>query len=104
MSWYDPWDIASETYHLVTGQPTAKEKRSMAADMKSQMDEYRKARELTEQQINTARDEKRAEKRRIEEKQIRGLRNNYRSPGGFLNNQKAGLGNEAILPNKLGTI
>jgi len=73
-------------------------------DMKAQMDEYRKARELTEQQINTARDEKRAEKRRIEEKQIRGLRNNYRSPGGFLNNQKSGLGNEAILPNKLGTI
>lgn len=73
-------------------------------DMKAQMDEYRKARELTEKQINMARDEKAANKRRIEEKQIRGLRNNYRAPGGFLNSQKSGLGNEALLPSKLGTV
>lgn len=102
--WYDPWGLASDTYHAVTGQPTAKEKRSVMNDMNRQMDEYRKARELTEQQINMARDEKSANKRRIEEKQIRGLRNNYRSPGGFLNNQKQGLGNEAVLPSKLGTV
>jgi len=46
-----------------------------------QVDAYREMTEITKQEIARKRDEENAEKRRIEEKQIRSLRRNYRSQG-----------------------
>jgi len=55
--------------------------------MRDQMQAYKDQTELARQEIERVRGEKNAEKRRIEEKQIRTLRRNYR-PAGFLNNDQ----------------
>jgi hypothetical protein len=61
---------------------------------------------LTEKEIRQKQQEVAAEKRRVDEKQIRSLRNRYRPSGGFLNNQApkstVDLGGGTGLPNKLG--
>jgi hypothetical protein len=47
------------------------------------------------------REEQANERRLIQQKQIRGLRNNYRPTGGLLN---SGIGSSPGLPNKLGSV
>ena len=51
--------------------------------MEQQMRAYREQTELTREEINRKRNEQASEKRRIQEKQIRSLRRNYR-PAGML--------------------
>ncbi len=95
-------DVVSD----ITGMPSASEKREQANLINDQIKAYKNQTELTEKQINATRAEKDAQKRLINEKQIRSLRNNYRPAGGFLNNQaRAGsdLTSNTGLPNKLGT-
>ena len=102
-----PNELASDVYHKATGAPTAAEKRDQANMMNEQIRAYREQTELAKKQMDDARAAKDVEKRRINEKQIRSLRNNFRPAGGFLNNQgnaqpNAGLGNSSGLPSKLG--
>ena len=65
---------------------------------------YKDQTELAAKQLEETRAQKDVEKRRINEKQIRSLRNNYRPSGGLLNSQSAQteLGTSSNLPNKLG--
>lgn len=66
-----------------------------------QIQAYKDQTALTQKELNDLKAQKDVERRRIDEKQIRSLRGQYRPAGGFLNNQS--LGNEGVLPNKLGT-
>ena len=77
--WYDPWGVASDIYHAVTGAPTASQRRDAQRLMNEQMKAYRQQTEITRQEIARKRDSEAVEKRRVEEKQIRSLRRNYRS-------------------------
>lgn len=77
------WDKATDIGHAITGIPTADEKRNQQKMIRDQINAYRQQTEITKQEINRKKDEEMAQKRRIEEKQIRGLRRNYR-PQGFL--------------------
>lgn len=88
-------DMAGGIFNKMTGNPSAADKRAQAAMVNAQLQAYRDATELTQNEINRKRGEEAVEKRRIEEKQIRGLRNSYR-PAGFLD---AG---DSELSNKLG--
>jgi len=58
-------------------------------------------------QANAVKSELAMEKRRVQEKQIRALRNSYRPAGGLMRsadvNQAGTLGDSTGLPNKLGT-
>jgi len=84
MSW---WTNLRDTYVEVqtAGLYSPRESRHKEAEarymMNDQMKQYKEQTELTKQELNRARDEKEAEKRRIEEKQIRTLRRNYRTAG-----------------------
>lgn len=84
----DPFGIASTVYHAATGAPTAAEKRSQAALAQAQIDAYKKQTQIADDAISAARDQEAVEKRRINEKQIRSLRRNYR-PAGFLDSNDA---------------
>ena len=56
--------------------------RTEARDMmKQQMRNYMDQTEITRKELDTKRDQVQAEKRRVEEKQVRSLRRNYRAPG-----------------------
>lgn len=104
MSWYDPWDIGSRTYHAVTGTPTADERRNQQYAVNDQIKAYKDQTALAQQQIDEARNEQDVQKRKINEKQIRALRNNFRPASGFLNggsNTPVPASNQ--LPTKLGT-
>jgi hypothetical protein len=92
--------------NAITGRPSAAEKRTQQYAVNDQIRAYKEQTELSNQQIKAAQDEKTVEKRKVNEKQIRSLRNNFRPAGGFLNNQNASspssLGNSGTLPTKLG--
>lgn len=88
--WYDPWGISSETYHLVTHAPTAAEKRVQMNAIQDQVKFYKDQTAIAESETARKRDEMSAEKRRINEKQIRALRRSSR-PSGFM---EAGRGDE----------
>lgn len=77
------WDKVTDAYHGITGIPTATERRDQARMVNDQIKAYRDQTEITKQEIAQKQGEESAEKRRIEEKQIRGLRRNYR-PAGML--------------------
>ena len=77
--WYDPWGIASTTYHTVTGAPTAKEKRAQARQVNDQIKAYSEQTRIAKEELDQKRASAAAEKRRINEKQIRALRGSYRS-------------------------
>jgi chromatin segregation and condensation protein Rec8/ScpA/Scc1 (kleisin family) len=77
----DPGGMVSDAYHVITGAPTAKDKRTQQTMLADQIKAYKDQTELTRQELNTKRDQVAAEKRRVEEKQIRSLRRNYRAPG-----------------------
>jgi len=93
-------DKANDLFHKVTGVPTSDERRNQQSMMNEQLNAQRESTKLQEDEIRTAQASQDAEKRRIQEKQIRGMRNQYR-PSGFLNNQA--LGGQSGLPTKLGT-
>jgi len=98
----DPYGIASDTYHAVTGTPTADEKRNQQSMINDQITAYKQQSEITQKQLADTQAEKNVEKRRINEKQIRSLRNSYRPAGGFLGNQGANLTDNSNITNKLG--
>lgn len=78
------WDAATDLYHEFTGIPTADEKRNQQRAINDQIQAYKEQTELTRKELDQKRSEEAAEKRRIEEKQIRALRRNYRSAGSGL--------------------
>lgn len=77
--WGNLWDKTTDALHTVTGIPTADEKRNAQKAMRDQVNAYKQQTELTRNEINRKQTEEKAEKRRVEEKQIRSLRRNYRS-------------------------
>ncbi len=91
-------------FNKITGRPSQAELRDQQYAMNDQIKAYKEATELSQKELAATQAEKDVEKRRINEKQIRALRNSYRPSGGFLNNQNAGsLGSGNELTNKLGT-
>lgn len=98
-------DAAGTAWHNITGTPNADEKRNQQAAINEQIKSYKDASDLSIQELQKVQGEKDVQKRLINEKQIRSLRNNYRPSGGFLNNQNSpdNLGNNNQLTNKLGT-
>lgn len=89
MSWWT--NIRDTAEHIGTlGLYNPKESRRAEADQRyainDQIKSYKDQTELTRNELARNRDEQVAEKRKINEKQIRSLRRNYR-PAGFLNNQ-----------------
>jgi hypothetical protein len=65
----------------IAGIPSASDRRKAAADLQDQVRAYREQTELTRQELNRASQEQDVQKRRVNEKQIRSLRRNYRSAG-----------------------
>ena len=91
-------DVASDLYHSVTGTPTADEKRNTQKAMNDQIKAYRDQTELTRNELNRVANETQIEKRRVQEKQIRSLRGQYRAKS-LLGGSSAG---QDDLSNKLG--
>lgn len=87
------WDVVTDIGHAVTGMPTAAEKRTRERLMNDQIAAYKRQTELAESEIARKREEQLAEKRRIEEKQVRSLRRNFR-PAGFLDSGSDGMSNK----------
>jgi hypothetical protein len=77
------WDTVTDIGHGLTGLPTAKEKRSQQQIMTDQIKAYREQTAIAKAELERKRGEEAIEKRRINEKQIRSLRRNFR-PSGFL--------------------
>ncbi len=71
-------------------------KRQASRLANEQIKAYKEQTAITNQQLSEAREAKAAEKRRIDEKQIRRLRHNFR-PAGFLDNSSG-----SAVTNKLG--
>ncbi len=95
---------AGALFNKITGNPSAAEKREQANMVNEQIRAYKDQTAITEKQIADVQSQKLAEKRRINEKQIRSLRGSYRPAGGFLSNQSnTQLSGTSGLPNKLGT-
>ena len=90
----DPGGLVSDAWHGLTGSPTAKQMRAQMNLANEQMNLYREQTRIAQEELDRKRDEMAAEKRRVEEKQVRSLRRNFR-PAGFLDNQDD-------LSNKLG--
>lgn len=82
-----------------TGQPTSSDRRDQMNQVNEQIKNYKDQTELTRQSLNEKRDSVVAEKRRVEEKQIRSLRRNY-STQGFLGGNQAP--SEPDMSSKLG--
>ena len=101
-------DTFGGAYHAITGTSNEKEKRAQAALVKEQIDAYKAQTEILKKDVETKREQLAAEKKRVDEKQIRQLRNRYRSNSGLIRNrgeapraqltQASGGG----LPNQLG--
>src|ERR1017187_9909174 len=80
-------DVAGATFNKATGNKPEREKRSEARAIGEQIQAYKNQTALAAKEVENARAEKDVQKRKINEKQIRSLRNNYSSSNGFLNNQ-----------------
>ena len=85
----DIWDKATDFAHTVTGIPTADQSRNNQKTMNDQIKAYKDQTEITKQELAQKKGQEVAEKRRVEEKQIRSLRRSYRSSG-FLGNPSSG--------------
>lgn len=97
------FDFASKIWHAVTGTPTSDEKRKQAKLVRDQMEAYKKQTEIAQEEIRRKQSEAEAEKRKIDEKQIRGLRSRFRPASGLLNQaKKQDLATESGQPTKLG--
>jgi hypothetical protein len=90
------WDVATDIGHAVTGTMSAAEKRNAQGSMNEQIRAYREQTELTRSEIARKKGEELAEKRRINEKQIRSLRRNFRTQGlmGVSDSGMADMSNE----------
>ena len=101
--WWDRTvDAVEGGINAITGRSSAAEKRAQAQQIQDQIDAYKNQTEITQKEIADKQQQEAVEKRRINEKQIRSLRGNYRAAG-FLNNgadTSQNLNN--TLPNKLG--
>lgn len=95
----DPLGITSNLYHAATGTPTAQERRSQQNAVNDQIKAYREQTEITKSEIARKKNEEVAEKRRIEEKQIRSLRRNR---GSSLLGTQPTNDNDAGMTTKLG--
>lgn len=91
------WDTITDFAHDVTGIPTAKQRREQANMMADQIRAYREQTELTKKEIARKRSEEAAERRRINEKQIRSLRRNYRASSFLGSDQSSDQGMESTL-------
>jgi len=92
MAWYD-WvtgkgelEAVGKAYNKITGSPDASQRRAQQDQINQQMKAYKEQSEITRDELNAKRNEVASEKRRVEEKQIRNLRRNYRAPS-FLGGQ-----------------
>lgn len=87
----------STLYHAVTHTPTSSEKRALDSDRNStmgalnaQIKSYKDQTELARNELSTKKDEVLAERRRVDEKQIRSLRRVYQGArAGFLGSQQS---------------
>ncbi len=106
MSIFDVLDrISGSVYHKITGTMNEDEKRNQQYAINDQIKAYKEATELSRQEISKVQDEQNVQKRMINEKQIRSLRNSYRPAGGFLNNDSSAndkFGGSSDMSNKLG--
>jgi hypothetical protein len=82
--WGKVWDVVTDVAHAVTGIPTADDRRNQQKMMNDQVKAYKEQTAIAREEIDRKRGEQMAEKRRVQEKQIRSLRHNF-SPAGFLN-------------------
>lgn len=96
-------DWVGTAWHAITGTPSEDEKRNQRYLVNNQIKAYKEQTDLAMKEIQEKQAERQAEKRKVNEKQIRALRGSYRPPGGFLNNQAPSLGTSGGLSNKLGT-
>lgn len=90
MAWYDKiFDVAVSPLRgardVFLGDPS--EKRAAARAMADQVAAYKKQTELATAEMDRVRGERDAEKRRVNEKQIRSIRRGH-SNAGFLNNDE----------------
>jgi hypothetical protein len=67
-------------FNKLTGRPSADQLRQQQQQIADQVKAYQDQTELTKQQLDATRAATDVEKKRVESKQIRALRNNYRSP------------------------
>lgn len=86
----DPFGISSDVFHAVSGTPTESAKRDQAKLVADQARAYKDQTEILRQETDRARNEQVAEKRRIQEKQIRSLRRNR--GGGMLGSGEPATG------------
>jgi len=92
------------TVNKILNRTPEAEKRAQQYAVNDQIKAYKEATEISRQQLEETKAQRDVEKRRVQEKQIRSLRGQYRPAGGFLDNQQSSsLGNESSLPNKLGS-
>jgi hypothetical protein len=75
------WDKTTDVLHAVTGIPTADQKRNASKLVNDQIRAYKEMSEISKNELASKKNEELAEKRKIEEKQIRSLRRNYRPQG-----------------------
>jgi predicted XRE-type DNA-binding protein len=87
--WDDIGDIGGSVWHGITGTPSEADKRAARQSMQAQIDFYKQQTEMEQSEIARKQGEQLAEKRRVEEKQIRSLRRNFR-PAGFLDTPNGG--------------
>jgi hypothetical protein len=72
-----PYEMGKGIFDTITGQPSSAEKKLMNEQMKA----YKEQSEITKNELNRVKGEEVAEKRRIQEKQIRALRGRQSSRG-----------------------
>lgn len=79
----EAWDRvgnqAGAAFNKITGHPSAEDRRNQANLINEQVKAYQDQTALTRSQLDQTRAQTLGEKRRIEEKQIRALRGNYRA-------------------------
>lgn len=96
MSWWNPIDVGKKVLTApidvlkkeadigssAFGLPTADDRRKQMAGINEQVKFYRNQTNIANSEVSRAREQQLVEKRRIEEKQIRSLRRNFR-PASF---------------------
>lgn len=80
-------DSLGGAFNRLTGHMSAAERREQGNMVNEQINAYKEQTRLAKEETDRKRGETAAAKRKVEEKQIRSLRRNYR-PAGFLNNAK----------------
>ena len=74
-------DYEEGVFNKITGRPSSEDTRNQAKMVQDQIKAYQDQTALAKQQLDEARDATNIQKRRVEEKQIRSLRRNYRAAG-----------------------